>query len=51
VFVLTPIANKIAPSSIMVGVDSSQDCSRVECVLDFENGRIVPGLIQFGTTF
>ena len=35
--VLTPIANKIAPSGS--GVDSAQDCSRVDCVLvDFDSG-------------
>ena len=49
--VLTPIANKIAPSGS--GVDSSWDCSRMDRVLvDFDSGgRVVPGLIQFGTKF
>ena len=41
--VLTPIANKIAPSGS--GVDSSWDCSRVDHILfDIHSGRIVPGL-------
>ena len=41
------IATEIAPSGN--GVDSSQDCILVDCVLvDFDSGWIVPGLIQFG---
>ena len=32
------------------GIDSSRDCSLVDCVMvDFDSGRVVPGLIQFGT--
>ena len=42
------IATEIAPSGS--GVDSSQDCTLVDCVLvDFDSGRV--GLIQFGTKF
>ena len=48
--VLTPIANRITPSGS--GIDNSWDCSRVDCVLvDFDGGRVVLGLIQFGTKF
>ena len=48
--VLTLIANEIAPSGS--GVDGSWECSRVDCVLfDLYSGRVVPGLIQFGTKF
>ena len=44
------IATEIALSGS--GIDSSRDCSLVDCVLvDFESGRVVPGLIQFGTKF
>ena len=44
--VLTPISNKIAPNGC--GVDSSWDCSREDRVLvDFDSGRVVPGLIRF----
>ena len=47
-FVLTTIADRIAPSGS--GVDSSGDFSHFERVLvDFDSGRVVPGLIQFGT--
>ena len=39
------IATEIAPSDS--GVDSSRDCSLVDCILfDFDSGRVVPGLIQ-----
>ena len=48
--VLTSLANEIAP--IGSGVDSSWDCSRVDRVpVDFDRGRVVPGLIQLGTKF
>ena len=33
-------------------IDSSWDCSRVDRVpVDFDRGRVVPGLIQLGTKF
>ena len=36
------IATEIAPSDS--GVDSSRDCSLVDCILfDFDSGRVVPG--------
>ena len=39
--ILTPIADEIMPSGS--GVESSWDCSRVDCVLfDFDRGRVVP---------
>ena len=41
------IATDISPSGS--GVDSSWDCSLVDCVL--VDGRVVPELIQFGTKF
>ena len=44
------IAMGIAPSGI--GVGSSRDCNRVDHrLVDFDSGRVVPGLIQFGTKF
>ena len=47
---MTPKANEIAPSGS--GVDSSRDCSHVDRVLiDFDGGRVVPALIQFGIKF
>ena len=46
-FVLTLIVNEIALSAS--GVNSSWDCSLWDG--DFDSGCLVPGLIQFGTTF
>ena len=49
-FVLTSTDNEIAPSGS--GVDSSRDCSNLDCVLvDFDSRWVVPGLIQFATKF
>ena len=42
------IATEIEPSGS--GVANSRDYSPVDCVLlDYDNGRVVTGLIQFGT--
>ena len=50
VFVSIPMANGIAPSGS--GVHSSRDYSRLDRVLvDFDSGRVAPGLIQFGMKF